>query len=96
MKRHLPQSCPGCGEELKVRSLQCPSCSTAIEGQFDMPLLCLLSREDQSFIISFIRHSGSLKKMSRELNQSYPTVRNRLNDLIEKLHRKEKQKEGEQ
>ena len=96
MKSTLPQSCPSCGEELQVKALQCPSCHTTIDGKFDLPLLALLSREDQAFIISFIKHSGSLKKMSKELNLSYPTVRNKLNDLIKKIHEKEQQKEHDQ
>jgi len=96
MKSKLPIQCPSCGEELKVKALQCPSCSTTIDGRFYLPLLTLLSAEDQEFILSFIKHSGSLKKMARELNLSYPTVRNKLNELIERIHQLESKKENKE
>ena len=95
MKSNLPKACPSCGEELKVKALHCPSCSTTIEGQFDLPLLTLLNKDDQDFIVSFVRHSGSLKKMSKELNLSYPTVRNKLNNLINAINTLEQEKHQE-
>jgi len=60
-----------------------------------MPLLCLLEEEQKSFIVNFVKHSGSLKKMSKELNLSYPTVRNMLNELITTINKLEQRKEGE-
>jgi len=45
-----------------------------------------LPAEDQEFVLAFIRHSGSLKKMAKELELSYPTVRNMLNNLIARLN----------
>jgi len=96
MKSKLPIQCPSCGEKLKVKALQCPSCSTTIDGQFHLPLLTLLNEEDKDFVLNFIKHSGSLKKMAKELNLSYPTVRNKLNELIERIHQLESQKESQQ
>jgi hypothetical protein len=53
-------------------------------------VLLLLSAEEQDFVLSFIKHSGSLKEMANQLKLSYPTVRNRLNDIIEKIKSYEK------
>ena len=50
-----------------------------------MPLLASLSRDDQDFILDFIKASGSLKEMAALLKVSYPTVRNRLDEIIDKL-----------
>ena len=44
-----------------------------------------LKADDQAFILSFVRHSGSLKEMAKLYEVSYPAVRNRLDDLIAKL-----------
>ena len=37
------------------------------------------------FVIDFIKSSGSLKDMAKSMGVSYPTVRNILDELIDKL-----------
>ena len=44
-----------------------------------------LSEEDLAFVKRFILASGSLKAVAREYRISYPTVRLRLDRLIEKI-----------
>lgn len=44
-----------------------------------------LSEEDRSFIKRFVLASGSLKAVAAEYGISYPTVRLRLDRLIEKI-----------
>jgi hypothetical protein len=73
-----------------VKSLKCESCHTEVTGDYALPVLALLSPEDQGFILKFVKYSGSLKEMAKELNLSYPTVRNLLNDIIEKIESYEK------
>ena len=85
MEKKLPIFCPGCGSGLKVNSLCCDSCQTTITGLFELPLLLKLEQKDQTFIIDFIKCSGSLKIMAEKLKLRYPTVRNMLDDLIEKI-----------
>ena len=50
-----------------------------------LPALSRLGSEDQQFALAFILRSGSLKEMARLYGVSYPTVRNRLDDLIARL-----------
>lgn len=45
----------------------------------------LLSDEDMTFIKRFVLASGSLKKMARVYGITYPTIRLRLDRLIEKI-----------
>lgn len=52
-----------------------------------------LSDEDCRFIKRFILASGSLKEMAAQYGISYPTVRNRLDRLIEKVRILESTKE---
>lgn len=81
----LPCYCPSCQTQLKVKSLRCENCETEVIGNYALPTLALLAVEDQKFILDFVRHSGSLKEMANQLGLSYPTVRNLLNGIIEKI-----------
>ncbi len=85
----LPTSCPSCGGNLAVRRLHCDKCDTEVEGLYPLPPLAGLGQEDQEFILEFIKASGSLKDMASLLGVSYPTVRNRLDEIIGKLRRHE-------
>ena len=67
--------------------MTCPSCKLAIEGEFEVSALGKLGAEDQAFVIAFVRHHGSLKKMESLFGISYPTVKNRLNAISAALDR---------
>ncbi len=86
MEKKLPVVCPSCENALFVRELKCEQCETAIQGHYDLPALLQLSAKDQQFILDFVKASGSLKALAEQMKLSYPTVRNMLDDLIEKLN----------
>ena len=88
MKR-LPTLCPSCEGSLAVQQLYCEKCDTEVEGRYPLPPLAGLAPDDQEFILEFIKASGSLKDMATLLGVSYPTVRNRLDEIIGKLKRSE-------
>ncbi|MCR1897925.1 DUF2089 domain-containing protein [Irregularibacter muris] len=48
-----------------------------------------LDDEDLSFIKKFILASGSLKEIAKQYGVTYPTVRLRLDKLIQKIHMNE-------
>lgn len=81
----LPCKCPSCQNQLKVKSLVCENCSTEVHGLYTLPVLAQLSTEEQDFILKFVKSSGSLKDMAKQLSLSYPTVRNLLDDIILKI-----------
>lgn len=83
--RKLPATCPSCASHLAVARLVCLECGTAVEGSFGLPVLAALPVEDQEFIVAFVSASGSLKEMARLLGVSYPTVRNRLDEIIARV-----------
>ena len=58
-----------------------------MHGDYPLPALSRLGDEDQQFALAFIQRSGSLKEMAKLYGVSYPTVRNRLDDLIARLNR---------
>jgi hypothetical protein len=88
MKR-LPTVCPSCTGRLAVKQLYCEHCETEVGGLYALPPLAGLAPEDEEFILEFIKASGSLKDMARILGVSYPTVRNRLDDIIGRLNHPE-------
>ncbi len=85
--KNLPTACPSCGGKLAVKRLRCEKCETEVEGLYPLPPLVSLPQDDQEFILEFMKASGSLKEMAAILKVSYPTVRNRLDEIIEKLIR---------
>ncbi|MCL4691607.1 MAG: DUF2089 family protein [Candidatus Hydrogenedentes bacterium] len=85
--RKLPRSCPSCGAPLRVQRFTCHACSTAVEGDFALPVLARLEPEEQEFLLHLLEESGSLKGLAQQYQVSYPTVRNRLDALREKVRR---------
>ncbi|MDD4514165.1 DUF2089 family protein [Massilibacteroides sp.] len=90
VRRKLPLHCPACESPLRVARLFCKSCGTEVSGSFELPLITRLSDKEQAFIIDFVKSSGSLKDMAKDRGISYPTVRNLLDDLIDRIKLLEK------
>lgn len=89
----LVGQCPSCGGSLLVQRLWCEKCQLAVEGKMTMGTLARLQPEEQQFILEFVKASGSLKEIARRYGVSYPTVRNRLNELIGRLEQLERTSE---
>lgn len=51
-----------------------------------MDWLVNLEREDQEFVKQLVIASGSLKQLAKIYQVSYPTVRMRLNTIIQKIN----------
>jgi len=83
--------CPICEAELKISELTCSKCETVLKGDFKGGDFCKLSEEDQHFIKVFLKSHGNIKEVEKELGISYPTVKNRLNQIISNLGIKTKE-----
>jgi hypothetical protein len=77
--------CPDCKQPMKLSKAVCPFCGIAMDGEFEVSPLGKLSLDDQTFVMAFVRHHGSLKKMEGLFDISYPTVKNRLNAIAAAL-----------
>jgi hypothetical protein len=77
--------CPICEGELTVTRLHCETCDTVIEGRFSNSAFAGLSSEQMDFIETFVRCQGKLTRMQEEMALSYPTIRNRLQEVIRAL-----------
>ncbi len=73
------------GADIVVERVRFAGSKIAVEGEFELPPLARLSSEDQVFIMAFIQCHGSIKDMERMFGISYPTVKNRLNRLADRL-----------
>lgn len=84
-KWKMPSRCPVCSSELAVTRLRCRHCDTAIEGNFAANKFAQLSKEHLEFVEIFLKSRGNIKEVERELGISYPTVRGRLDAVLEAL-----------
>jgi hypothetical protein len=72
-------------EAFTVTKVNLKRTGVSIEGEFELPPLGRLSYEDQVFIAEFIRTHGSIKQMEQAFGVSYPTIKNRLNQIGQQL-----------
>ena len=86
MNKRLPLKCPSCENQLQVKQLHCEKCETVVTGLYSLPIISQLPIEDQSFILDFVKASGSLKIIAQNLKLSYPTVRNILDEIIYRIN----------
>jgi len=77
--------CPVCGDALEVTRLYCRHCDTALEGHFQLGRFYELAPDQLQFVEIFVRCQGKLNRVQEELKLSYPTVRNRLHEVIRAL-----------
>jgi len=80
-------ACPVCEGRLHIREYHCSKCATTIRGDFPFRggNLAGLAKHEQEFIEQFVRCRGSIKEMEKVLGVSYPTVRSKLDFIIERL-----------
>ena len=77
--------CPVCNGELTVTRMHCETCDTLIEGRFANASFAGLTTEQLDFIETFVRCEGKLTRVQDEMALSYPTIRNRLQEVIRAL-----------
>jgi hypothetical protein len=83
--RPVAQDCPYCGEAMAVTRMTCGNCDVSIEAAFPMSRLASLPVEHQRFIEMFVLSGGNLKEIAEQVGVSYPTIRSRLDKVIESL-----------
>jgi hypothetical protein len=81
----IPNDCPVCGGELAVTSLQCRECDTTLQGRFAGGAFNQLNEEQLAFVELFVRNEGKITRMEADMQLSYPTIRNRLLEIIRAL-----------
>lgn len=85
MSSKIPSHCPACGSTLAVQALRCTSCKTVVEGDYPLSRFLLLTPEQLHFCELFLKARGNLKDVCTALGISYPTARNRMDELLKAL-----------
>src|SRR5579864_2925009 len=83
--RPVGSDCPYCSAPMVVTRMSCGHCGVAIEADFPMSRLGTLPVEHQRFIEMFVLAGGNLKQIAEQVGVSYPTIRSRLDKVIESL-----------
>ena len=77
--------CPVCSSDLTITRLECATCNTAIEGQFNLGRLSRLSREQLHFVELLAQHRGNVNQVAASMNVSYTTARTRMDEVAAAL-----------
>ena len=82
----LPGSSPFDDGDIIVTRFYCPGSDVSVEGRFAVSIpLAHLSEQQMHFVETFLKCEGKLSRMEGELGLSYPTIRNRLHEIIRAL-----------
>lgn len=83
--RTIPTKDPVSGGDFYVSELKCDDSGVTLRGRFDIPRFATLDAEQTLFLETFLRCRGMISSVEKELGISYPTVRSRLDALLEAL-----------
>ncbi len=76
------KKCPVCNTDLEIVEYHCNSCDTTIRGQFQGGDFDALSQAQLEFAKVFLCAGGNIKEVEKSLSISYPTVKNKLQEVI--------------
>jgi hypothetical protein len=84
--RKIIETCPTCGKAgLTISEVTCNACGTQVRSRYRPCPFCALHEEEQTFLLLFVRSRGNLKDVEKTLGISYPTVRAKLDEIINQL-----------
>lgn len=85
MAAESPTVCPSCGTGLRIAKLECPSCGVEVAGDFGFCPVCRLDSETRALFGAFVRLRGNVTKIQEYLGVSYPTARQRVEEMFAAL-----------
>ena len=85
MTRKILESCPSCGGGLDIMEVHCRQCETQVRSRYRPCDFCGLTEEQSTFLRIFVTSRGNLSEVEKRLGVSYPTVRAKLDEVIERL-----------
>lgn len=81
----IPSRDPVGGGPLVITELTAEESGVVIRGKFAIPRYSRIDEDQARFLETFLRCRGMLASVEKELGLSYPTVRGRLDALLEAL-----------
>ena len=85
----LFEQCPACGGPIVITECRCANCHLQMRGEFRPGLFSTLSEDQLAFVRVFLRARGNLSEVEKVLGVSYPTIRNKLDEINKTLDRAE-------
>lgn len=89
--RKILERCPTCGGQLIIREVRCVDCETEVRAEYRQCDFCSLTDEQATFLKIFVTSRGNLSEVEKRLGISYPTVRSKLEEIVNVLTRAENQ-----
>ncbi len=70
---------------MEVTRISCPDCNLSIGGDIHVPPLARLTGDEMRLAEALVLAGGNLKVLAAELGITYPTLRKRLDRVVERL-----------
>lgn len=83
----LFDQCPACGGLIVITECKCTNCKLEMRGEFRTGEFSSLSEDQLTFVKVFLRARGNLTEVEKLLGISYPTIRNKLDEINGTLDR---------
>lgn len=94
-QRKIIEQCPSCGGPLEIAEVRCTRCETQVRARYRPCDFCRLTDEQSAFLKLFVTCRGNLSEVEKRLGVSYPTVRGKLDEVIDRLTAAEAQEASE-
>jgi hypothetical protein len=86
MVKEIVTICPRCNEKLIATRLSCNNCELELTGDFRLSKFDYLSDTELDIVECFLRAQGNFKTVQLELEMSYPAIKKKFNDILDKLN----------
>lgn len=83
--KKIKPECPVCGKQMIIKEIHCPECDITVTGNMTVQGESPFSDKDWKFVHDFIMCEGNLKCLGEKMGVSYPTLKNMLQEIKEKL-----------
>ena len=81
----VPPRCPSCTASLTIVKLVCTACSTEVTGEFVPCPVCRLNGDTRQVFEHYVTAHGNVKHVQKALGVSYPTARQRVEEMFHQL-----------
>lgn len=71
---------------MEIGEVHCTDCDTQVHARYRPCEFCVLTEEQSTFLRLFVVSRGNLTEVEKRLGVSYPTVRAKLDEVIERLN----------
>jgi hypothetical protein len=72
---------------MTITTLHCPACDITVNGGFSSDRFALLDDETNDFIEVFLLSRGNIKEIEKKLGISYPTVKSKIDKMVNEVMR---------